>query len=168
MLDGPLHPALVHLPLGLSFAVPFVAIGISIAFWRGRLQRSAFAILTALQLVLAGSGIAAMLAGDREQHRVEKVVGERVVHDHEERGEAFVWAACAAAALGMVLLLVPARALGAAAALTIAGTIAVAVLAFATGKAGGEIVYRHGGAAAYATHGKAVVPAGDEGPQDPD
>jgi uncharacterized membrane protein len=162
VLDTPLHPALVHVPLGLSFVVPLVAIGISIAFWRNRLPRSAFAILAALQLVLAGSGLAAMAAGNREERRVEKVVGRKVVHDHEERGEAFVWAAFAVAALATALLLVPGRAVGGAAALTIAGTFAVAALAFATGKAGGEIVYRHGGAAAYFTPTKVVVPAGDE------
>jgi uncharacterized membrane protein len=168
MLDTPLHPALVHVPLGLAFVLPLVAIGISVAFWRDRLPRSAFAILAALQLVLAGSGLAAMAAGDREQRRVEKVVGKRVVHDHEERAEAFVWAAFAVAALAAGLLLVPARAVGAVAALTVAGTFAVAALALATGKAGGEIVYRHGGAAAYSTPTKVVVPAGGEIEQDHD
>jgi uncharacterized membrane protein len=162
MLDAPLHPALVHVPLGLAFVLPLVAIGISVAFWRNRLPRSAFAILAALQLFLAASGLAAMAAGDREQRQAEKIVGKRVIHDHEERGEAFVWAAFAVAALATALLFVPARAVGAAAALTIAGTVVVAALAFATGKAGGEIVYRHGGAAAYFTHTKVVVPAGEE------
>jgi uncharacterized membrane protein len=162
MLDAPLHPALVHVPLGLSFVVPLVAIGISIAFWRERLPRSAFAILAALQLVLAGSGLAAMAAGDRDEHRVERLVGKQVVHDHEERAEAFVWAAFAVAALATALLLVPGRAVGGTAALTIAGTVAVAALAFATGKAGGEIVYRHGGASVYSAPADVVVPARGE------
>ena len=168
MLDAPLHPALVHVPLGLSFVVPLVAIGIAIAFWRNRLPRSAFAILAALQLVLAGSGLAAMAAGDQEQRRVEKVVGRKIVHDHEERAEAFVWAAFAVAALAGALLLVPGRAVPGAAALTIAGTLVVAALAFAAGKAGGEIVYRHGGAAAYSTQARVAVPGGGELPQDQD
>lgn len=162
MPDIPLHPVLVHLPLGLSFIVPLVAIGIWLAFERGRLPRAAFAILTALQLLLAASGLAAMLAGHRDEDRVEKVAGRRAVHEHEERGEAFVWTASAAAALGIALLLVPARAVRAMAALTVAGAITVAVLAFLTGKAGGEIVYRHGGAAAYAPPSTAVPPAGGE------
>lgn len=149
MPDLPLHPAIVHLPLGLAFVAPLVAIGIYLAYRRGRLPRAAFAILAGLQLVLAGSALGAMLAGHRDEHRVEKVVGERVVHDHEERGEALVWTAGAVAAVTIALLLVPARAVGFVAALAIAGTLAVAVLAFLTGKAGGEIVYRHGGAAAF-------------------
>ncbi|HET7823838.1 MAG TPA: DUF2231 domain-containing protein [Anaeromyxobacter sp.] len=160
MPDLPLHAAIVHVPLGLSFIVPLVAIGTWIAVRRGRLPRSAFAILVGLQLALAGSGFAAMAAGDRDQKRVEKVVGKRVVHDHEERGEAFVWTASAVAALAIALLLLPARALSIAAALTVAGTLAVAALAFRTGEAGGEIVYRHGGAAVYAERAPGVFPAG--------
>lgn len=165
MFDGPLHPALVHVPLGLAFVVPLVAIGISLAFLRGRLPRSAFAILAGLQLVLAGSGFAAMAAGDRDEHPVKQVVGRQLVHDHEERAEVFVWTATAVAALGLALLLVPAHLVKAAAALVIAGNLAVAALAFATGKAGGEIVYRHGGAAAYADRAKVALPAGPEGPR---
>lgn len=161
MLDIPLHPALVHLPLGLSLVAPLVAIGIWLGFARGRLPRSAFAILAGLLLLLAVSGFAAMQAGHREEDRVEKVAGRRAVHEHEERGEAFVWTASIVAALGIALLVVPARAVHAAAALTVAGTLAVAVLAFLTGKAGGEIIYRHGGAAAYATPSGAVPPAGE-------
>jgi uncharacterized membrane protein len=168
MLDGPLHPALVHVPLGLAFVVPLVAIGISLAFLRGRLPRSAFAILAGLQLLLAGSGFAAMAAGDRDERPVKQVVGKKLVHDHEERAEAFVWTATAVAALGIALLLVPAHLVKAGAALVVAGSLAVAALAFATGKAGGEIVYRHGGAAAYAERAKVALPTGDRGPRDHD
>ncbi len=163
----PLHPALVHVPLGLAFVVPFVAVGVAVAFRRGLLPRGAFALVAALQLLLAGSSVAALLAGQRDEHRVERVVGRRVVHAHEERAEAFVWAASAVAALGIALLLVPARALGALATLTVGGSLVVAALAFVTGEAGGEIVYRHGGAAAYATPAVAVPPTrGDKADDD--
>lgn len=165
MFNGPLHPALVHVPLGLAFVVPLVAVGVFVAFWRGRLPRSAFAILAGLQLLLAGSGFAAMAAGDRDERPVKQVVGRQLVHDHEERAEAFVWTATAVAALGIALLLVPAHLVKAAAALVIAGNLAVAALAFVTGKAGGEIVYRHGGAAAFADRAKVAVPTRAEGPQ---
>lgn len=159
MPDLPLHPAIVHLPLGLAFAVPLVAIGIAVAYWRGRLPRAAFGVLFALQLILAASGGAAMLAGEREEHRVERVVGKQVIHDHEERAEAFVWTAAAVAAAGLALLLVPARAVSAVATVVIAGTIAVGALAVVTGQAGGAIIYRHGGAAAYALPEPGARPA---------
>jgi len=166
MPDLPLHPALVHLPLGLALVAPLVAIGVSLAFRLGRLPRAAFVILAGLQLVLAGSALAAMLAGHRDERRVERVVGEQVVHAHEERGEALVWAAGVVAAVGIALLLVPARAVGVVAALMIPGTLAVAVLALLTERAGGEIVYRHGGAAAFSAPSGAIPPASD--PDDDD
>jgi hypothetical protein len=49
------------------------------------------------------------------------------------------------------------------AALVVAGTLAVAALAFLTGKAGGEIVYRHGGAAAFSPSSRAIPPAAEAG-----
>lgn len=170
MPDLPLHPAIVHLPLGLAFAVPLVAIGVTVAYWRGRLPRAAFAVVFALQVVVAASGGAAMLAGQREEHRVERVVGKRAIEAHEERAEAFVWTAAAVAAAGLALLVVPARAVGALSAVVIAGTLAVGVLGAVTGEAGGEIVYRHGGAAAYVTTGAdgRPVPVPASGEKDDD
>lgn len=65
------------------------------------------------------------------------------------------------------MLFVPARALGALATLTVGGSLVVAALAFVTGEAGGEIVYRHGGAAACATPAVAVPPTrGDRADDD--
>jgi uncharacterized membrane protein len=167
MPDLPLHAALVHLPLGLSFAVPFVAIGIALAVRRERLPRAAFAVLAGLQLLLAGSAVAAMLAGHRDERRVERIVDRRIVHEHEERGEAFAWTAVGVAAVAVGLLLVPARALALASAATVAGTLTVALLAYLAGAAGGEIVYRHGGAAAYAAP-PAAVSHGDHDAADDD
>ncbi len=161
MTDLPLHPAVVHLPLGLSFVMPLVAIGIAIAVRRGRLPRAAFAVVTGLQLLLAGSAFVAMQLGHHDERRVEKIVGERAIDAHEERGEALVWTAAGVAALGIALLVVPARAVGLVSALTVAGTLAVATLAYLTGEAGGAIIYRHGGASAYATPSAPVPRSGD-------
>jgi uncharacterized membrane protein len=164
----PLHPAIAHVPLGLAFAVPLVAIGIAVAFWRGRLPRNAFAILAGMQILLVASGFAAMVAGHRDEHRVERVVGERVIETHEERAEAFVWTAVGVAALGLALLFVPARAVGGVSAVTVAGTIAVAALAAFAGEAGGQIVYHHGGAAVYAAPGGPAPAAPSRGDGDED
>lgn len=163
MTDLPLHPAIVHVPLGLAFVMPLVAIGVWLAVRRGRLPRSAFAVVAALQLVVAGAGFAAMAAGDREAKRVASVVGKDVVETHEDRAEAFVWTAAAVAAVSIALLFVPDRFVTAGAALTAAGTLAVVALAYATGEAGGEIVYRRGGAAVYANG--APPPAAARGAQ---
>ena len=88
----PLHPAIVHLPLGLAFVVPLLAIGLLLAHRRRALPRAAFAILVGAQALLVAGGVVAMQLGDRDAKRVEPVAGEAVVETHEERAEAFVWA----------------------------------------------------------------------------
>jgi uncharacterized membrane protein len=145
----PLHPAFVHLPLGLSFAVPLVAIGLTLWHLRGRVPRGAFAVLLGLQAVLVASGVVAMQLGERDEDLVEKIVAEQVIEAHEERAEVFLWAAGVVLAAAAALLFVPARvSLGLSAAVALA-TIAVAALGVRTGAAGGEIVYTHGGARAF-------------------
>ncbi len=145
----PLHPALVHLPLGLALATPLLAAGIALTAWRGWLPRRAWMGVVALQALLVAGGAAALLAGEREGERVEKVVGKDPVEAHEERAEAFLWAAGAVLAVSAAVLVAPARVGGPLMALSLAGMIAVAALAVRTGTAGGELVYRHGAARAY-------------------
>jgi hypothetical protein len=145
----PLHPAVAHLPLGLAFAVPLVAIGIAIAHRRGRLPRAAFAVLVGLQALLVGSGVVALQLGERDEHSVERIVAESVIERHEERAEVFVWGAGAVLAGAAALLVVPAGAVGGLAAVVAAATIGVAALGAGVGHAGGEIVYVHGGADAF-------------------
>ncbi len=168
----PLHPAIVHLPLGLALAIPLVALALAIAHLRGRVPRIALGVLVGLQALLVASGVVAMQLGERDERQVERVVAERVIEAHEERAEIFVWAAGAVLALSAALLLVPARlALGLSAAVA-AGTIGVAALGVRTGSAGGEIVYAHGGASAFgpspAGPGGAVAPVSARASRDDD
>lgn len=145
----PLHPSIVHVPLGLAFVLPLVAAGFAIALWRRAVPRSAFLVVFGLQAVLVGAGVVAMKLGERDEKRVERVVAERLVEAHEERAEAFVWTAALVLAGAAAVLVVPARAAGGLAAAVAAGTLAVAALGAAAGHAGGELVYRHGAASAY-------------------
>jgi hypothetical protein len=145
----PLHPAIVHLPLGLAFAVPVLATGLLLGWRTQRLPRTAFALLVALQALLVGGGVVSLQLGERDSKRVEKVVDEKLVDAHEDRAELFVWTAGAVLAASVALLLVPAGAVtGLAAAVTL-GAVVVAVLGARAGEAGGELVYRHGAARAW-------------------
>jgi uncharacterized membrane protein len=146
----PVHPALVHLPLGLAIAIPFVAAGLALALWRGKLPRAAFAVVIGMQGLLVASGAVAMRAGEQDEERVARVVGERVVEAHEERAEAFLWVAGLVLAGSVAVLALPRKHAPLAAAAVAIGTLAVAGMAVATGKAGGAIVYQHGGAEAFA------------------
>jgi hypothetical protein len=164
----PLHPALVHVPLGLAAVLPLVAAGLAVALWRGLLARRAWIVLVALQALLVAGGAMALASGDREEDRVERVVGKAAVHRHEEAAEAFLWTAAAVLAAAAAVLVLPARAASAGAFAVVAGTLLVGALALRAGKAGGELVYLHGAAAAYgAAPGPApVAGAGDRDDDD--
>jgi hypothetical protein len=159
----PLHPAVVHVPLGLALAVPLVALAIAALSWRRRATRGSFAVLALLQAVLVAGGVAAMVSGDRDEDRVERVVAERVIDEHEDRAELFVWAAAGVLGIAAAALAAPARALRPLAAAAAAGSLVVALLAVRVGAAGGAIVYAHGGAAAFgAAPSAAAAPEHDD------
>lgn len=150
MTSLPLHPAIVHLPLGLAFIIPALAIGFGWALWTGRVRPRAWVTIVALQAVLLAGGLIAMNTGEREEDRVEAVVPKTALKQHETYAEQFVWAT------GITLLvagLVPvvrnrraARGLTVAA---VAGTLVVAASALRVGHAGGQLVYVHNAGAAY-------------------
>jgi uncharacterized membrane protein len=145
----PLHPAVVHIPVGLALVAPILAAGVALAVWKGWLSRRAFVAIAVVQAIVVASALAAMQLGERDEKAVERLVGEAAVERHEERAEVFVWAAAGALALSAAVLLLPAGAAPLAAAAVVAATLAVAGLAAWTGEAGGEIVYGRGGAAAF-------------------
>jgi hypothetical protein len=150
MATVPLHPALVHVPLGLAFVLPLVAAGLAVALWRGVLPRRSWLVFVLLQALLVGGAGAALWSGEAEEDRVERVVGDAALHRHEEAAESFLWGAALVLGAGAAVLVGPARAAAAFAVVAFAGTLAVTALAIRTGKAGGDLVYVHGAAGAYA------------------
>ena len=156
MTSLPLHPALVHVPLGLAFVLPALAGGFAWALWTNRARpRGSWMAVVALQAVLLGAGLVAMNTGEREEDQVERLVPHAAIERHEEYAEQFVWV------VGLTFLaavLVPAfrkpvvvRAL---AAVTVAGSLVVAAAAVRVGHAGGQLVYAHNAGAAYAVPGQ--------------
>lgn len=151
MPTEPLHPMIVHLPLALAVLMPLLAAGAFLAWWREWLPgRRVWVIALTLQAMLLATGIAALRSGEAEEDRVESVVGESILETHEEAAEVFVTATAVVLCLFVVPLVLPAEGLRrGAAAMAAVATLVVAALAVSTGKAGGELVYRHGAAAVY-------------------
>jgi uncharacterized membrane protein len=155
----PLHPAVVHVPLGLALAVPLVAAALALALRAGKVPRRSFALVVGLQVLVVAGGLAAFQLGERDEHRAERVVPKALIEAHEERAEAFLWAAAVVLAGAVAVLVLPARAAPAGAALVAAAAIAASALAIRAGQAGGELVYVHGAAAAWAPAAPGVLPA---------
>lgn len=152
MLPEPLHPAVVHFPIVLAVLLPIFAAGAWWAIRRGARPRPMWALPVALAAALALSAFVALRTGESQEERVESVVAEQPLHEHEEAGERFL-------VLSGILAVVMAGGLlsgTAGSASRLVGTVgAVALVAAAVqvGDAGGQLVYRHGAASAYVDSG---------------
>ena len=142
--DLPLHPALVHLPLGISLVVPLLILALLLA--QRRLQPAVAALVAALQLVaFVGALVAQETGEDNEESAERQGVPEAALEAHEELAGSFtvlVGLTTAALAIGAALRQRP----GTTPVLAIAGalSLAAAVQGARTGHAGGTLVYQHG------------------------
>lgn len=150
MFESPLHPAVVHLPLGLAFVVPLLALVVAVGIYRDWFSKRVWTLVILLQaLVLAGGLVSANL-GEREEERVEKVVAESVIEQHEERAELFnILAGCTLGFSILPLILRKRQWLAFTMVVTVVLTVAVLGVGVLTGKSGGELVYRYGAAKVY-------------------
>lgn len=162
MTSLPLHPAIVHLPLGLAFIIPALAAGFAWALWTGRVRPRAWAVIVVLQLALFGGALVAMSTGEREEDRVEALVPDSALEQHEMYADRFVWATGVTLGLATLVLLfrrtVAVRMLASA---TVAGSLVVAASAVLVGHAGAKLVYVHNAGAAYTT-ARASASAGQQ------
>jgi uncharacterized membrane protein len=171
MLPQPLHPAVVHFPIVLMFILPLAAFGAAWAIHDGaRLRAWGWAVLVAA--ALTGSAWTAVDTGHDQEERVEKVVPERLVEQHMDAAKLFSFVATAV--LGLSLLgLARGRVGKAFRVVTVLGAVVAAILGVRAGKYGGDLVYKHGAASAYAQPASsggaepvpAAPPGGDDAPE---
>ncbi len=149
LLPEPLHAAVVHLPMALAVLLPLAAVLALAAIKRGAAPRPTWGVMVLLVAMLIGSGLVAKETGEDGEDRVEQLVPEGALEAHEEAADRFL-------VVGAVVLLVSLLGLrrdrlgGGARIATTLGTLAVLAAGWSVGHAGGELVYRYGGAAAYA------------------
>ena len=159
MFDLPLHPIVVHFPIVLGTLLPFLAILLWFGIKKWQLPPKVWALVSAVALVYALSGTAAVYLGEEDEEKVEKIISEKVIEEHEEAAELIPWIA------GSLFLV----SLGgftvryqkhAQVALIVLSLVGVAPLINA-GHTGGELVYEHGAAIAHlpADH-QAAIKAG--------
>lgn len=157
MLPDPLHPAIVHFPVVLAVLVPLFAVAAAWAIRSGRMPRRLWAGVAVAQLLLIASAWVALETGQDQEETVERVVAERHIEAHEEAAERFLWLAGGATVVVLAGLLAGPRgeiARWAACAATAAALAAVVPV----GHSGGELVYRHGAASAYASAAGGALP----------
>lgn len=149
MLPEPLHPAVVHFPVVLVILLPIFALVALWAIRRGAPARRSWMIPVAVAAALALSSFAALRTGQVQEERVEELVPERAIEHHEESAERFL-------VLSGILCLVMVAGLAGgslgskARTLGTAGALGLVIAGAQVGASGGELVYRHGAAQAYA------------------
>jgi uncharacterized membrane protein len=165
MLPDPLHPAIVHFPIVFAVLLPVAVVVGLVAVKRGATTRAAWGPVLALAALLAVSSWVAVQTGEAEEETVERVVSESAIHEHEERAEVFL----PLTFVGLLVVgvgLMPGRAGAAARWGSVAVAVAITASGVRLGHSGGELVYVHGAARAYADGGGAVRGDDDRGEED--
>lgn len=151
MFDEPLHPKLVHVPLGLAVVLPLILLVLLVTIRRDLLAARCWWLGVGLAALLAASAGLAVRTGDADSDRVEAVVPESFVDEHEEAGERMLVSAIVAAAIAAAGGLVRDRSARVATqAAAVLSTLVTLVLGIRAGGLGGALVYKHGAAAVYA------------------
>lgn len=157
ILPEPLHPAVVHFPIVLALALPVAAVS---ALWVARRRadaRHAWAVVVILGALLLGASWLAVQTGEAQEEVVEAVVAETPLEAHEEAGERFL--ILSGIAFGLIALgLLPGTAGRSARIVGAAAALGLTVAGWSVGHTGGELVYRHGAASAWAATGAEAGP----------
>jgi uncharacterized membrane protein len=145
----PFHPIVVHFPLALTFIMPVLIIVFALMIKMNKMQPQTWLIIIGLQLAVVISGYVALESGEAEEDKVEKVVGKKLIHEHEEAAEIFVGSTVLVLVLSIAVFFIR-KDIGFAIKLGISGLGLISCyLAYQTGHLGGELVYEHGAASAY-------------------
>jgi uncharacterized membrane protein len=162
MLNLPMHPAVVHLPLILAMLVPPLAVLVLWAIRAGKVPKTTWLLVVGLQALIVGGAMVALRTGESEEERIEDRIAEARIDAHERAAQQFTVVAgltLALAAAAFVAGRIRPRAGAVAALATVAMSLVVAGLAVRTGHQGGELVYGPGG---LAEAGAAGAGQGDE------
>lgn len=146
----PLHPAVVHLPLGLAMVMPVLAIAGALAIWKGWIDKKAWYAVVLVQALLFGGALFARETGEEEEEVVEEVVSEHYIEEHEEKAETFTVLAGVTLAASAIVIFVPAESIAVALmGVTVLLTLVTGAMGLNVGHSGGELVYGHNAGAAY-------------------
>ncbi|MBN8217348.1 MAG: hypothetical protein J0L75_11950 [Spirochaetes bacterium] len=143
----PLHPFLVHLPLGLALALPVALLAYLI---RGRLRRqsqgrSGWFVVLLLQAVLFASVLLSNRTGNADGRRAGVALAAAPLDEHEDAANLFTVSA-AVTLLAAMAGAFTTRSRAAFLWLTLGLSVFQGALAFRAGFLGTELIYRHGAA----------------------
>lgn len=147
MFDLPLHPIAAHFPIVLGITLPVLALLLWWAIKKEYLQQRAWILVVFLALTYGVSSFVAVELGEKDEDKVEKVVSEKVIEEHEEAGELIPWLATGLFLISLAGFL-PKNSHRIRLAMAVLSLAAIIPLAN-TGHTGGKLVYQYGAANAH-------------------
>ena len=144
MFAPPLHPSLVHLPIGFALVLPLIlgALFWSIATLRARPRNWAWGVLFAFLLVSAA--VVAASTGESDAELLAGRMAQGPIRAHEEAATAVVTSSVAAFILALGGLARTRRTRHLSMALALLASVGVASLVLRACAAGTRLVYEHG------------------------
>ncbi|MCB0391814.1 MAG: hypothetical protein KDD58_11000 [Bdellovibrionales bacterium] len=147
MFEIPLHPVAVHFPIVLGLLIPIASLSVFILIKLKYLDPRIWLLVVILSGLFFASAVVAVQTGEKDEHKVEEVVGHKVLETHEEHGEKIQWLALAVFLISITPLLLkkPTE-------LQILTVIISSIVVYPlieTGHTGGELIYKHGAAEAH-------------------
>ena len=159
MFDLPLHPIVVHFPIVLGSLLPVLAILLWWAIKKWQWTPKVWALVSAVALVYCLFAVTAVQLGEEDEEKVEKVISEEVIEEHEEAGELIPWLAGTLflVSLGGFTVKYSKQAKMAMIVLSLVGVVPL----INAGHTGGELVYKHGASVAHLSpEHKAAIQSG--------
>ena len=166
MFDLPLHPAFVHLPLGLCMVLPMLSFLFLVLLKDEKFWPKVWAPILLLQLGLTGAVYLAAEMGDDQAKKVEKVVSEKFIEEHEESADQLLIATIVSLVISAGSFYLQSRKPKSSSRwVSLVAQVAVLGMAMRVGHSGGSLVYKHNAGSAYLTRPSAAdalqaVPAG--------
>src|SRR5690606_27281934 len=101
-IPSPLHPAIVHLPIGLALAAPFFAAGAMWAIRRGVSRKKALGLYIFILDLLLVTAYIDLWTREADEYVVDAVISERLNAVHEESGKLYFSISLAVVVVGCV------------------------------------------------------------------
>jgi uncharacterized membrane protein len=152
-MQVPLHPMLVHLPLALTFVLPFLIVIFAFLIKMNKMTPKGWLIIIGLQLTVVLTGYISLETGKNEEQAVSKVLDRKLIHAHEEAAKIFVGSTVLALVLSIGVYFISKEYCLPVRMIIALVTLTSCFLAYRTALQGGELVYVHGAANAYILEG---------------
>jgi len=140
----PLHPALVHLPIGLALVLGVVLAALACLSRADTAPRAIWWVGVLLATIVATSALASSSAGEDEALRLRNVVPHAAIEAHDDAAGYFTFASVIVAVLALVAGVTAKPRIRRALQITAAASAFLLMpLALRTGYLGGELVWVH-------------------------